>query len=189
MHDEKFTLKKENTNYLWMDTVSLLLLDDTHEQKMLKAKITQHKNQKLRRSKREAAQKFGGKQKRLGQNDKNTLTNYRDNLYYGRLYAGSQFQEMQVVIDTSSDWLLIEGSDCFNCQETTYDPSTSQYYEEISSREFSRDYGNIIQTRVKEVKDFMCLGFDDVCIEEMKFLMVTEQAGIPPQVDGILGMT
>ena len=35
----------------------------------------------------------------------------------------------------------------------------------------------------------MCLGFDDVCIEEMKFLMVTEQAGIPPQVDGILGMT
>ena len=29
MHNDKFTMKKENTNYLWMDTVSLLFQDET----------------------------------------------------------------------------------------------------------------------------------------------------------------
>ena len=142
-----------------------------------------------RDQRREASKKFGGKQRKLGFNDQIKTTNYRDSLYYGRMFLGEQFQEMQVIIDTSSDWLLVEGNMCSTCHENTYDPNTSAYYQEIGDEREKRNYGNIITTRTLEVEDQVCLQFDDGCVSPFKWQIITEQTGIPPQVDGILGLT
>ena len=36
------------------------------------------------------------------------------------LYMG-QFFKMDVILDTATDWLLIEGATCTNCDGNTYD--------------------------------------------------------------------
>jgi len=53
-------------------------------------------------------------------------------LYYGYVYVGEQDQEIAVVIDTSSDWLVIEGRGCITCKENKYDPNTSGYFAVVS---------------------------------------------------------
>lgn len=39
------------------------------------------------------------------------------------------------------------------------------------------------------MQDQVCLKFDDICLQPFRWLMVVEQNGIPPQVDGIVGLT
>jgi hypothetical protein len=55
---------------------------------------------------------------------------------------------MQVIIDTSSDWLILESQECETCQENKYDPNTSAYFSIVATRKFNRDYGSIINTEV-----------------------------------------
>ena len=95
-------------------------------------------------------------------------------MYYGILYVGEQYHAMQVLIDTSSDWVILEGRECTNCAENKYDPNTSAYFSMINDRQVVRDYGNIINTKVVEVQDQVCLKFDDTCIQPFRWLMVVE---------------
>jgi hypothetical protein len=85
---------------------------------------------------------------KLGFNDKQDITNFKNHLYYGVLYVGEQYQNMQVIIDTSSDWLILESQECETCQENKYDPNTSAYFSIVATRKFNRDYGSIINTEV-----------------------------------------
>jgi len=55
-------------------------------------------------------------------------------MYYGILYVGEQYHAMQVLIDTSSDWVILEGRECTNCAENKYDPNTSAYFSMINDR-------------------------------------------------------
>ena len=50
--------------------------------------------------------KFGAH--RLGINDQTGLFELDNQLYYGPIYMGSGVQEMQVIFDSASEWLLIE---------------------------------------------------------------------------------
>jgi len=154
----------------------------------LKSKVQQYKAQQARDQRRKDSQKFDGKKHKLGFNDRVSINNYKNSLYYGKLYLGEQFSEMQVIVDTSSDWLMIEGQECEDCKENKYDPNTSNYYTVINDIKKKKNYGNIVQTKVIEVQDQVCLKFDDGCIQPFRFQLVMEQQGIPEQVDGILGL-
>jgi len=96
---------------------------------------------------------------------------------------------VQVIIDTGSDWLLIEGRECETCKENRYDPSTSSYFKFLNNRTDTKEYGNKFHIRGRQVEDQVCLGFDKACITPFTWYMITQQYGIPAQVDGILGLT
>ena len=46
------------------------------------------------------------------------------------------------MFDTGSDWLVVEGSQCEDCQGNKYDPSTSQYSKLLTSETSKRLYGS-----------------------------------------------
>jgi len=60
----------------------------------LKSKVQQYKAQQARDQRRKDSQKFGGKKHKLGFNDRVSINNYKNSLYYGKLYLGEQFSEM-----------------------------------------------------------------------------------------------
>ena len=153
MHDHTFTLKQPNTNYLTMDTVQLLFGGADVNEQILNRKVKQYKLNEQRRHKQLQAERFGGQKRRLGSDERTSLTNYRDTLYYGRLYMGEQYQEVQVIIDTSSDWLMVEGRECENCKENTYDPATSGYFQFTNNRTDTLQYGSMVHVRAREVED------------------------------------
>lgn len=58
----------------------------------------------------------------------------------GTVYMGSLYP-LDVIFDTGSDYLVIEGSDCINCYGDTYDTSRSERAEQISEVKSLRVYG------------------------------------------------
>ena len=52
-------------------------------------------------------------------------------------------QPMDVVYDTGSDWLVVEGEACLNCEGNTYNPRQSEGdARKISTRSSTRKYGS-----------------------------------------------
>ena len=95
--------------------------------------------------------KFGGKDHRLGLNDRIAITFGYDNLYNLSIYVGESDMEMKVIFDTGSDWLLVESRDCENCKGSKYDPNTSSYFSELDVRTKNIEYGSFVHVRGKEV--------------------------------------
>ena len=62
---------------------------------------------------------------------------------FGTLFFGSQFQELDLILDTGSDWLSIEGADCSNCLGSTYDSSESSTSRRMTRDVSKRTYGNV----------------------------------------------
>ena len=60
---------------------------------------------------------------------------------------------MQVIIDTSSDWLVLEGQDCLSCRENKYDPNTSGFFSTVEEGYEKRTYGSFIELAVQQVQD------------------------------------
>ena len=60
--------------------------------------------------------------KKLGQANKfpSILKNEDGFIWTGEIYMG-QLSKMDIVYDTGSDWLVVEGSTCENCEGNTYD--------------------------------------------------------------------
>ena len=53
------------------------------------------------------------------------LINLDGTMWTGELYMGGN-TKMDVVYDTGSDWLVIEGNECSACEGNVYNPSNSQ---------------------------------------------------------------
>jgi len=132
--------------------------------------------------------KFGGAKHRLGLNDKVPVTYGVEQLYTGSIYIGESDSEMKVIYDTGSDWLLIEGRGCENCKGSKYDPNTSSYYTEVDIRTQSKTYGSFMHVEGKEVQDQVCLKSFSLCMDPLDFFLITDQFGIPPETDGIMGL-
>ena len=49
---------------------------------------------------------------------------------------------LDVIFDTGSDYLVVEGSDCVNCYGDTYDISNSRLAAKISTTKSQRIYGS-----------------------------------------------
>ena len=66
-------------------------------------------------------------------NMKINLNNRLNTMYYGPLYVGSPGQEVQVIYDTGSDWLVVESKYCRTCLKNSYDHLESQTWVNASS--------------------------------------------------------
>jgi 2-keto-3-deoxy-L-rhamnonate aldolase RhmA len=58
------------------------------------------------------------------------MTNSFDVTYFGTIFVGfPEPQELKVVFDTGSDWLVIESSHCENCLGQNFNPDLSHGYK------------------------------------------------------------
>ena len=128
--DMSFKMPSENNNLLWMD-LSMLFEPASIDEIELQREVQKHKSRlkKYNRNK----DKFSARKKRLGVNDQVSITNYSDQLFYGSLYLGTQNFEVNVIFDTSYDWLLIEGENCQTCTGKKYKYRESGSFETVKS--------------------------------------------------------
>jgi hypothetical protein len=56
------------------------------------------------------------------------VANSSNIFYASSLYMGSTFDEVIVIPDTGSLWLIVEGSTCSNCLSNTWDFGSSSSY-------------------------------------------------------------
>ena len=103
---------------------------------------------------------------------------------------GQSGTTLDVVYDTGSDWLCVEGANCSNCEGDTFDGTASGV--RIDAQESQKDYGSASLTG-HTYKDRVCI--DDLCVNDFEYFLINSQkgvngyAGILEPVDGILGMS
>ena len=97
---------------------------------------------------------------------------------------------MQVIFDSASDWLLVEGSDCETCKGDKYFYESSAFYSQFSGQTEGRNFGTILHLEGMKVTDQVCLVAGTACVNPYPFFLITDQYGLPSDtVDGILGLT
>jgi hypothetical protein len=110
--------------------------------------------------------------------------------YVGPLAMGASSTVMDVVYDTGSDWLAVEGSECKTCAGNTYDGSAGT---KTSTTISERNYGSASLTGYTW-KDKICVT-SSACIDDFEYFLIATQkgvngyAGLSEPVDGILGMS
>ena len=97
--------------------------------------------------------------------------------------------KMDVIYDTGSDWLIVEGADCVNCEGNTYDISLSLQTGtavKTSSDIMKKEFGSA-KFLGETYTDEVCLLFS-ACVENFEFFYVVAQDGMEEPVDGNVGM-
>eukprot|EP00347_Sterkiella_histriomuscorum_P020327 403338231 len=61
--------------------------------------------------------------------------------YYGPIFMGSNSQQMNVVFDTTSDWLVVESTGCKTCAGKNYNIGSSRSYKQTTNRASYHFYG------------------------------------------------
>jgi hypothetical protein len=86
---------------------------------------------------------------------------------------GTSSTNMDVVYDTGSDWLAVEGSECKNCAGNTFDGSNGTKTG-LSISE--RNYGSASLTGYT-YKDKVCV-MPSACIDEFEYFLIATQKGV-----------
>ena len=100
---------------------------------------------------------------------------------------------MRVIFDTGSDWLVIEGVNCTNCENNTYDFTDELLKEEGSfnwlEKRGERRYGSAY-LKGREATDTVCLTKNETtCASNFQMFIIDYQEGIDSNIDGILGLS
>jgi len=93
-------------------------------------------------------------------------------MWTGEIYMG-KLSKLDVVYDTGSDWLVVEGADCDNCEGNTYDigPSLdSGIAEEVGTSLSVRSYGSA-ELEGREYTDTVCILFS-ACVPKFEFFYI-----------------
>ena len=77
----------------------------------------------------------------------------------GQLYVGSNKDPINVAIDTSSDWLAIEGANCTECPGNTFDQGASVTASKLGTEDSTRKYNEFMVTGT-EWQDTVCFKED-----------------------------
>ena len=99
---------------------------------------------------------------------------------------GSAQQVLDVIYDNASDWLVLEGSACTNCDGKTYDIETSTTAHRVGIDYSQRAYGTTRMSGTEWV-DQVCVTVD-ACINGFEFFLIRQQEGLKDPVDGVLGL-
>ena len=116
-----------------------------------------------------------------------TYKNWNDLQWTIEIYMGV-FYRMDLLVDTASDWVVVEGADCSTCDGNKYDISASLddgSAKKVSTEPSERTYGDVYFLG-DIYNDNVCLNFS-ACIA-IDFFYITEQRGLKEPIDGILGM-
>ena len=98
---------------------------------------------------------------------------------------GEAYTGMDVVFDTGSDWLVVEGFGCSTCEGNTFNGDLSG--TQVGSAVSERLYGSASLEGI-EYKDKVCLYFSQ-CINDFEYFLISKQTGIREPIDGILGLS
>ena len=110
-----------------------------------------------------------GRLHKLG-DGKGTLTNKDGTMWTGQIYMGGN-TKMDVVFDTGSDWLVMEGKTCSNCEGNKYNPSISNGKpKRISTKSSERNYGSASLVGY-EWTDKVCIDLGH-CVEDFEFFLI-----------------
>lgn len=99
---------------------------------------------------------------------------------------GSKQQALDVIYDNASDWLVLEGAACTNCDGTTYDIESSTAARQVGIDYSQRSYGKTTMSGTEWV-DRVC-ATANACINEFEFFLIYQQEGLKDPVDGVLGL-
>jgi hypothetical protein len=77
-------------------------------------------------------------------------------MFHGKLFIGSSQEEFDVVYDTGSDWVVVEGNQCRNCEGNTYNPLKSTSSKNLGKGTSVRAYGSAVLYGT-EYTDKICL--------------------------------
>ncbi|CDW83892.1 eukaryotic aspartyl protease family protein [Stylonychia lemnae] len=120
------------------------------------------------------------------------LQNYYNVQYYGKLFMGSQQEEMTLIFDTGSSWLWVPSQNCKDCHTKAklYDTKKSYKYRQVGTTPLNVRYGAGNVWGYKS-QDQVCLEKNkpETCIINYNFLAVdqaTDLSGL--QCDGIIGL-
>ncbi|CDW71184.1 eukaryotic aspartyl protease family protein [Stylonychia lemnae] len=120
------------------------------------------------------------------------LMNYFNVQYYGKLYLGSQQEQMTFIFDTGSSWLWAPTTDCTgaNCHPSEkYDTKQSGFYQVLADIPTSIKYGTGGAAGYLS-KDQVCLSKNQsTCMKDYSILSVFRTSELDSlQADGILGL-
>ena len=85
---------------------------------------------------------------------------------------GSQKDSVDVIFDTASDWLSVEGNLCTNCEGNTFSVTESSTADQVGSIISERSYGG---TNLKgfEYTDRVCVTTNE-CVNDFEFFLINE---------------
>lgn len=107
---------------------------------------------------------------RLGATHQQEMTNSFNTCYYGPVVVGGQ--EMQVVYDTGSDWLVLESNSCESCPGSDrFDHTASPMFSPLGNGVSTREYGSATLYGT-EVNDTVCLG--PLCEPGFEWFLITD---------------
>jgi hypothetical protein len=81
--------------------------------------------------------------------------------------------KMDMIFDTGSDWLVVEGATCTNCDGNTYDirPNMATgVAKDVSKQISTRSYGSL-ELQGREYTDTVCILFS-ACLNNFKFFLI-----------------
>ena len=111
---------------------------------------------------------------KLGQNTNNYFTSLLETvdgtIWTGEIYMG-RLSMMDVVYDTGSDWLVVEGSTCTNCQGNTYDPTWSSDSVKVDQSTTKREYGSASLSG-NVYQDTVCILLT-TCVKDYEYFLIS----------------
>ena len=108
-------------------------------------------------------------------------------MWTGEIVMGGN-TKLDVVYDTGSDWLVIDGAGCSSCEGDVYDPADSLgTATKLTSSKSERNYGSASLTGY-EWTDRVCINIG-TCIDDFEFFLINTQKGLDEPIDGILGLS
>ena len=141
----------------------------------------------------ESKQRASNRHHKLGASSIPTLmTSDTTNMWTGSVYMGS-WQPMDVVFDTGSDWLMIESSDCVNCEGTgnttgqVYNTTKGEMVPGVENESMSQRFYGAAVMLGHEFEDSVCLLLTE-CVNSFKYFAIYQQEGLVEPVDGVMGM-
>ena len=97
---------------------------------------------------------------------------------------------MDLIFDTGSDWLAVEGKGCSTCKGELFDGSKGK---QTGTAETEKRYGSVV-LKGSTWKDTVCLTFS-TCVKDFEYYLISDQQGIngyqglSKSVSGIMGMS
>lgn len=94
-----------------------------------------------------------------------------------------------MILDTGSDWMVVESRYCQTCLNNTWDNSISRTYKMLGNDYIEHVYGSAI-LHGYDISDAVSMDLEGKTrVSKFEFFEIHEQKGIHIAVDGILGMS
>ena len=108
-------------------------------------------------------------------------------IWLADVYFGGNRTSLQCVFDLGSDRVVAKSADCYNCQGNTFNSSATGTLD--SPVVLNIEYGSAYISGY-DFFDTVCATSDNTsCVPNFKYFSITEQTGLDPPIEGIVGLS